>query len=120
MKALSLKQPYAELIVSGKKTIELRKWNTKFRGNFLIHASKKPDKNAMKNFGFKSLPCGCIIGKAKLVGVKKYKNKKEHSNDKMLHLGSDLLGNYGFILVNIRRIKQIPCNGRLNFWEFDE
>jgi hypothetical protein len=31
MKCLSLKQPFAELLVSGKKTVELRKWNTKFR-----------------------------------------------------------------------------------------
>jgi hypothetical protein len=43
MKCLSLKQPFAELLVSGKKTIELRKWNTKFRGKFLIHASKNLD-----------------------------------------------------------------------------
>ncbi len=47
MKVLSLKQPFAELILSGKKTIELRKWNTKFRGEFLIHSSKIPDKKAM-------------------------------------------------------------------------
>ena len=41
-----LKQPYAELIVSGKKTIELRTWNTKFRGEFLIQASKAVNKEA--------------------------------------------------------------------------
>ena len=35
-KCLSLREPYAELIiVSGRKTIELRKWNTRFRGEFL-------------------------------------------------------------------------------------
>jgi len=58
MKALSLKQPFAELIVSGKKTIELRNWNTKFRGKFLVHASKVPDKKAMRDFGFNELPLG--------------------------------------------------------------
>ena len=41
MKCLSVCQPFAELIVQGKKTIELRKWNTKFRGEFLVHAAKK-------------------------------------------------------------------------------
>ena len=41
MKCLSVCQPFADLIIQGKKTIELRKWNTKFRGEFLIHASKK-------------------------------------------------------------------------------
>ena len=40
MKCLSVCQPFAELIVQGKKTIELRKWNTKFRGEFLVHAAK--------------------------------------------------------------------------------
>ena len=52
MKVLSLKQPFAELILQNKKKIELRKWNTKFRGAFLIHASKIPDKKAMDKFGF--------------------------------------------------------------------
>ena len=45
MKALSLKQPFAELVVSGKKIIELRNWKSKFRGRFLIHASKVSDIN---------------------------------------------------------------------------
>ena len=40
MKCLSVCQPFAELIVQGKKTIELRKWNTNFRGEFLVHAAK--------------------------------------------------------------------------------
>ena len=41
MKCLSICQPFAELIIEGKKTIELRKWNTKFRGEFLVHAAKR-------------------------------------------------------------------------------
>ncbi len=63
-KCLSLKQPYAELIVSGKKAIELRTWNTKFRGEFLIHASKKIDKEACERNKIdpKSLITGAIIG----------------------------------------------------------
>ncbi len=52
MKALSLKQPFAELILQGRKKIELRKWNTSFRGEFLIHSSKTPDMMNMKKFGF--------------------------------------------------------------------
>ena len=43
MKCLSLKQPSADLLALGDKTIELRKWNTKFRGIFLVHASKNID-----------------------------------------------------------------------------
>jgi ASC-1-like (ASCH) protein len=40
-KCLSLRQPYAELIIAGRKTIEPRKWNTQFRGEFLVHAHLK-------------------------------------------------------------------------------
>ena len=120
MKALSLKQPFAELILQEKKKIELRKWNTKFRGEFLIHASKIPDKKAMKEFGFDILTCGYIVGKAKLINVKKYKTKKEHDKDKNLHLASNSWGNYGFILKDVKRINKIPCKGQLNFWEFNQ
>ncbi len=41
MKALSIRQPWAWLIVNGYKDIENRSWNTKFRGPVLIHASSK-------------------------------------------------------------------------------
>lgn len=120
MKALSLKQPFAELILQGKKKIELRRWNTKFRGKFLIHASKIPDSKSMKNFGFSNLPCGFIVGSAELVEVKKYTNKNEHRKDKDKHLADSSWGNYGFVLKNPRRIKSIPAKGKLNFWEFNE
>lgn len=120
MKALSLKQPFAELILQGKKKIELRKWNTNFRGEFLIHASKILDKEAMKKFNFKELPTGCIVGKANLTDVKKYNNDKEHINDDDKHLASSIWGNYGFILSNVKRIKPIPCKGSLNFWDYND
>lgn len=118
MKALSLKQPFAELILQGRKKIELRKWNTKFRGEFLIHASKIPDEVSMKEFGFNTLPAGCIVGKAELVDVKHYTNTKELMKDKKLHIASSAWGKYGFVLENVQRVKEIPCKGSLNFWEF--
>lgn len=40
MKALSIRQPWAWLIVHGGKDIENRSWHTKFRGRFLVHAGK--------------------------------------------------------------------------------
>jgi len=120
MKALSIKQPFAELILQKKKKIELRKWNTKFRGEFLIHAPKNPDKESMKSFGFDELPCGCIVGKARIIDVKHYENEVQHELDKNLHLASNFWGNYGFVLEKPERIEQIPCKGKLNFWEFNK
>src|SRR3989344_7485139 len=117
MKALSIKQPFAELILQGRKKIELRKWNTKFRGKFFIHAPKISDKKAMQEFNFKELPCGFIVGKAELIDVKKYKNEEEHKKDKELHLASSYWCNFGFVLKNPERIKGISCKGKLGFFE---
>lgn len=45
-KALSVKQPWAELICLGIKDIENRTWRTRFRGRVYIHAPLKDDKSA--------------------------------------------------------------------------
>jgi len=42
MKALSVKQPWANLIASGKKSIETRLWGSEYRGQLLIVSSKRP------------------------------------------------------------------------------
>lgn len=120
MKALSLKQPWAELVASGRKTVELRNWNTAFRGEFLVHASKTPNKEAMEKLGFKELPLGCIVGKATLVGVKRYNNMREFEADANKHFATP--GWYddkakGFVLANAQRLAPKPCKGMLNFFE---
>jgi len=120
MKALSLKQPWAELILQGRKKIEIRKWNTKFRGKFLIHSSKIPDKESIEKFGFENLPNGFIVGQAELTKVKIYPNDEELLKDKNLHLAGTGWGNKGFILKNPKRIKKIKQKGNLGFWEFKE
>ncbi len=38
--ALSLKQPWAALLVTGRKRIEVRNWPTARRGRILIHAAR--------------------------------------------------------------------------------
>jgi hypothetical protein len=43
MKVLSVKNPWAYLIIYGGKDIENRTWETKCRGPLLIHASKTAD-----------------------------------------------------------------------------
>lgn len=118
MKALSLKQPYAELILQGKKKIELRKWNTNLRGEFLIHSSLTPDMVAMRRFRFTELPLGFIVGKANLVDVKRYANYLDFFKDQNLHLANKSFGEFGFLLEDVRRTDIIPAKGQLNFWEF--
>ena len=122
MKALSLKQPWAELILQGKKTIETRTWNTEFRGEFLIHSSGNVDDKAMQKFSFKDLPRGAIVGKATLVDVKKYPTREEWDADKDKHCAKDLWDGdrrYGFLLKDVQRLTPKPCKGKLNFFEVE-
>lgn len=46
VRALSVQQPWAELIASGRKSIELRTWTTKYRGPLVIVASLKRSTHA--------------------------------------------------------------------------
>jgi len=123
MKCLSVCQPFAELIVQGKKTIELRKWNTKFRGEFLVHAAKnilEEDCKRMK-ISPKTVTTGAIIGKVDLVDVKKYESDKELNKDKKKHhsVSDNTKNKYGFILENPKKLRvPIEYMGKLNFFEF--
>ena len=134
MKALSLISPWAELVVLGEKQIELRKWNTKFRGEFLVHSSKSIDENACKQFeeiGYRhgiiiGALRGAILGKAELVGVKKYNRLDDLVADKPKHFADSYITDfkpgkvYGFILQNASRFETpIAAKGALNFWEYE-
>jgi hypothetical protein len=121
-KCLSLQQPYAELIVSGRKTIEVRKWNTRFRGQFLIHASKTINNQACKscNIDIPSLITGAIIGSALLYDVKRYQDKREFLADQDKHFAISAYSEpmYGFLLSHAKRFnKPIPLKGRLGFFD---
>ena len=125
MKCLSLKQPFAELLVSGKKTVELRNRNTKFRGKFLVHSSKKIDKERAKVLGidYTNLSTGAIIGTAILYNVKEYKSEAEFKKDKSKHY-ADIKKfdsyKYGFMVKNAHRLRTpLPYPGRLKFFEVE-
>jgi ASC-1-like (ASCH) protein len=124
MKALSLRQPYAELIVQGKKTIEIRNWNTKFRGKFLVHAAWNVFFEDCKKLGIdpNKLVRGAVIGEAELVDVKKYENVKDFHRDFDKHLAENRWFRnpcYGFILKNAKRVEPFKCRGSLSFFEVE-
>ena len=122
-KALSIRQPWAELILQEKKSIETRTWNTKFRDEFYIHAGQKIDVNACKRFNLnpEELTTGAIIGKAKLTDVKAYNSKKEFLKDKENHLAenpkTELM--FGYILKDVEEIKPIQYKGNLGFFNIN-
>lgn len=69
MKALSIKEPWAELIIDGYKKYEFRSWKTSYRGKILIHTSRSLEKEMLKRFKDYNLNIrlGAIIGEAELV-----------------------------------------------------
>lgn len=77
-RALSVRQPWASMIVYGMKTTEYRSTNFHHRGPILIHASANKaigiwrddlEKIGMADKAFKLLPRGCYIGVATLIDV---------------------------------------------------
>ncbi|VVC05723.1 ASCH domain protein [uncultured archaeon] len=122
MRCLSVSQPYADFIIKGKKTIELRTWNTRFRGEFLIHAPLKVNKQACKKWSIskEDLKTGVIIGKAEIYDVKIYSSQVELKSDYKKHLaGKEFLHHkYGFLLRNPQPLRvPIPHKGSLGFFE---
>lgn len=122
MKCLSVSQPYADLIVTGKKTIELRTWNTKFRGEFLVHAPIKIKDEACTrlNIDKSSLRTGVIIGKVEIYDVKSYGSVEELKKDYSKHFASEefLCHKYGFLLRKPQALRiPIPYKGSLGFFE---
>ena len=127
MKVLSIRQPWAWLIVNGHKNIENRSWGTRFRGEFLIHAGLKDDeqdhilqwafskdlitveewRRATNELYDSNLMRGAIIGKATLIDV-----VEEHDSEWFF-------GPKGFILTDAKPLdKPIPYKGKLSFFEY--
>lgn len=78
MKAITICQPYAHLIVTGAKRVENRTWPTRYRGPLLIHAGKSRDwldvqyddagceYDAAYNIHIDTMDFGAIVGRAVL------------------------------------------------------
>jgi hypothetical protein len=121
LKCLSVSQPFSDLIISGKKTIELRNWNTKFRGEFLIHSPLKIRTEDSKRLKInKKFVTGAIIGKAQLYDVKKYDSLKEIKLDQKFHFASKKFQTktFGFMLKNSKPLRiPIPWKGQLGIFD---
>lgn len=121
MKALSTKQPWANLIAGGEKCIEIRTWTTKYIGPLAIHASKTVDLEGARLFKkTPTQPRGYIIAKGYLTLVVKY-YKKHFIEDHIYHLNPVewyRKGLYGWLIEGIEKINPpIPCKGSQGLFE---
>jgi len=115
MKALSIQQPWAWLIVNGYKNVENRDWLCRVRGEFLVHTGKKFDLEGylwvLKTFPHIPMPSrnsfelGGIVGKATITGC-------------VTSMQSPwFFGHYGFVLVDAGPLPFYPCKGQLGFFD---
>lgn len=104
IKTLVVRQPWANLIASGRKTIETRRWATSYRGPVLIASSKIPN----------IAPAGCAVALATLVDC-----RPMTSGDETLSLCPVESGAFSWIFRDIRRTNPIPIKGRLGLYDQD-
>jgi uncharacterized protein (UPF0264 family) len=125
--ALSIKQPWAALLVHGRKTIEVRRWSTLRRGSILIHAARIPDSrpegwaHVTPAMLATTKLRGGIIGEAELVGCNTYATRKAFTADKAGHLNNSSWffapALYGFVFTKARLVPFQRCPGALHFFE---
>lgn len=117
MKALSVRQPWAWLIVNGHKDVENRSWPTNHRGPVIIHAAKRPDPNienirryveAERGIGIpRCLDFGGIVGMAVVTACV------------IEHDSPWFSGPYAFVFEHARPLTYVPCPGRLGLFDID-
>jgi len=124
MKVLTIKQPWASLIIEGYKEYEFRSWKTKYRGKILIHAGLSLERNIDKNFKEYNLKhnFGCIIGEAELVDcilVDENFNNELRDNNPLVYGYSGHVEKYAWELKNIKKYDEpIYVKGKLGLWNY--
>lgn len=133
MKALSVNQPWANLIVSGHKRVETRSWPTATRGWVAIHASRtfpkwiralcqnKPFCDAL---GQSRIELGGVIGLAYLQSncritklVKYFEANPTDQNKLEMAFGNYQSNKWGFCFTRVVPIPFIKCPGEPGFFE---
>lgn len=124
MKALSIRQPWAELILQGRKTMELRTWSTTYRGPIAIHAAQRYKEAYCRLYGLDpdQLVRGALVGTVEIVEVVPL-DEASYLAHTAEHLRpgawpGDLVG---WRLANpLRLATPIPLRGRQGLFDVDD
>jgi hypothetical protein len=104
MIALSVKQPWANLIAQGRKTLEIRSWSTPARKGVLLCSSASPA----------IYPAGFAIAVIDIVECRPFARADEDAA-----CVEHIPGMYAWVIANVRRINPIPVKGRLGFFRVE-
>lgn len=120
IRALTFRQPWAKLILDGKKTVEVRGWSPRQLGSVVVHAGKKIDVSDAKRLNVDQMDTGYFLGVVEIVDFFKYdEHRWKVDYDRHLtigDLGSDEI--YGWMLSRPRWFSEkFPGSGRLGFFD---
>lgn len=112
MKILSIKQPWAWLIVNApealRKDVENRTWWSGYNGPVLVHASVKADRDAMADESIaRILDARGVALRGGVVGITEIVDCVTTHSSKWFN------GPYGFVLRNSRALPFVPWKGQL-------
>lgn len=124
MKTLTIREPWASLIINEYKAYEFRSYKINYRGKILIHAGLTLEKeNAIKfeSYGLK-YKLGYIIGEAEItdcIKVTKDFKKKLCDKDSLVYSNSNHTEEYAWKLDNIIKYDEpIKATGKLGLWNY--
>lgn len=119
LKALTIHQPWAELILRGRKPFELRTWRTKYRGPFVIHAAARVDALDACNFGLdpEKLATSAFVGFAILSDVRPYTRADARLLKKRRAGYGWFPGNLSWVLKKPCRISPVKAKGQLSLFD---
>lgn len=106
MKALSIRQPFADLIFEGKKTLEIRRWKTNYRGTLYICSCNSPV--------VAHKLCGYVLGYVWLTGIREM--LKEDEEQACIAYRPE---HYAWIIDNPTKINPVPIKGKQRIFEID-
>lgn len=118
IRAISIRQPWAELILSGKKTIEIRSWATDYRGLLWLHTGLASSPDLEKHFGFSDLFKGGYVGSIVLGAITQLdRHRWEIWKVKHLAPSSYQPNQYAWLLSSPHRFDTpIPAKGQLGLF----
>lgn len=125
MKVLTVREPWASLIVNGYKKYEFRGWKTNYRGKILIHTSSLMDKDMLDKFKDYNLDyiTGAIIGEAEIIDcilIDKEFNDELRSENLVVYGNSNHTETYAWKLNNVKKYdKIIYTKGKLGLWNYE-
>lgn len=127
MKVLSVREPFASLIMEKTKTIETRSWKTNYRGELYIHSCLSYSKSQNEKEALKLLKndiqFGKILCKCNLIDCiymdEQYIKKTKFKDPINYKCGRYEVGRYAWVLDNIEPLKNpISIKGRLGIWNY--